>query len=1092
MAVKREWLHSLLLLSIANLLLSQVSVYAAAGVVCNTDDDCGSNGLIRGVSVCENGKCTNPFEKGCLKAMSEKHGKKEIRYPKALEQTRICNSDDGESQERCREKVGTLAYDEVRIAPSNWESAIFMSWIYQIVLTEMLEVPATMKYKDGKKGAGSFYDRSNGFDVTNDSNDAPSFTDTLLEADKLDGDCSKTDKPCAHILPDVWKSRAGGDFASTDGILPSTPNGIISRFGFYVPAYTAKKHPELSTIFGLSNDLNQASIAETFPTPTNWEQYCNMYDCNSSNDVATRKPQNDNERKKYYAPPAFNGYFRNTTEMGIDCVNQKQETCYGHIVTLDNSDCELKSFLDAQLKWNGIPLVSRGPSASNNGYSEESMLEIWEAARMTSTSVMMWWWFPHPAIETYEKTDFKFYRINFPRPTENCINYRRDNIDYCSTNSTIREGFDGEAACDYPVEKPQKYMTRALKTNFDSVDDEERSPVYPFMDVFEIPTYAMEEIFEEWMLVEKDYYGYDTRVATCKWVYDNIEMLELYIPRTYPRETNEKRNDALVISAFSVSSIALIAVLLIGVLTLKFREKKAIRFAQVGFLLWMILGLIFVAIGAVTSADPSSDAVCVASEWSILIGYTLELAPILVKVQAINRVTREAMRFRRLEIDQNKLKKYPILFVTPVLIYLIVWTIVDMPKSVESLAMDKGGIGNIVDVNKSCGSNYEIWSIMAYVWQSLLLLSASVLAFQSRDVIEEMNESQWIAFLMYSHFMCLIFRIVIRGLSLSGSILGSVGSSIVSIVLSIDVLACIVIYFGPKFYNIATEKSLANQMKNNGLSGAGNSLDYNEESHGNANDLSVVARLRKAGVKVIRSESAVSRMSSTGYDKSSEEKSEEKSPVEAFPLTISAEANSNERLKKSIDIVESVHSVPDIEIVLSGDKDDDNDDDEEKQTLLSSEKVLEESSNSSKTSDIETTKGKDEDEEKQTLLASEKASEENNVDEAIDIESPKEKDVDDKSSEEEKLTLASTKPSEENDISEDLKDESPSVFSLIDQIERKCSISSENGPNSPPRSPPSSPQRRIVSSPTKNIIMPSLENDHKSEENPQTPFENFE
>ena len=26
----------------------------------------------------------------------------------------------------------------------------------------------------------------------------------LIEADKVDGDCSDSEKPCAHVLPDVW------------------------------------------------------------------------------------------------------------------------------------------------------------------------------------------------------------------------------------------------------------------------------------------------------------------------------------------------------------------------------------------------------------------------------------------------------------------------------------------------------------------------------------------------------------------------------------------------------------------------------------------------------------------------------------------------------------------------------------------------------------------------------------------------------------------------------------------------------------------------------------------------------------------------
>ena len=213
MVLKRQWQYLLLVLAAANFSSDCTAHAAEVGISCSTDSDCGeSKGLIRGVSVCEDGKCTNPFEEGCLTAMGDKYGKKDIRFVNAFKKTRICNSDD-ETQERCRDKVGTLAYDEVRIAPSNWESAIFMSWIYQIVLTEMMEVPATMKYQDGKKGAGSFYDRTNGFDI-GDSDNPPNFSEALVKADSLEGDCSKTDKPCAHILPDVWKTRVGGDFAS--------------------------------------------------------------------------------------------------------------------------------------------------------------------------------------------------------------------------------------------------------------------------------------------------------------------------------------------------------------------------------------------------------------------------------------------------------------------------------------------------------------------------------------------------------------------------------------------------------------------------------------------------------------------------------------------------------------------------------------------------------------------------------------------------------------------------------------------------------------------------------------------------------------
>ena len=212
MTCNRNTAKKYLLLGVVTALSTHNSYATRYGVSCTTDNDCGeSQGLIRGVSVCENGKCTNPFEQGCLHTMGKKYGTKSIQVPSAFEEIRICNSDDGLKQgleKHCRKP--TLAdffqYDEIRIAPSNWESAIFMSWIFQILLTELLEVPATIENGDGKKGVGSFYDRNNGFTFV-DGNYENEIHTTLWESERLQDNCSKTDKPCAHVLPDIWHNN---------------------------------------------------------------------------------------------------------------------------------------------------------------------------------------------------------------------------------------------------------------------------------------------------------------------------------------------------------------------------------------------------------------------------------------------------------------------------------------------------------------------------------------------------------------------------------------------------------------------------------------------------------------------------------------------------------------------------------------------------------------------------------------------------------------------------------------------------------------------------------------------------------------------
>ena len=194
-----------------------------AGVSCTSTLDCESKLIAPGVSVCEDGECTNPFERGCLKVMGEKYGKKDFRVSDVFDKIRICNSDDNfidGNKEWCRRQdfADYFSFDEVRISPSNWESAVIMGWLYQILLTEILDVPVTMEYNETKKGKGSFYDRKNDFVfVTSDFEE--DIHKTLWEADKHNGDCSKDKEPCAHVLPEVWS--AGIDLKHLGEYLPS-------------------------------------------------------------------------------------------------------------------------------------------------------------------------------------------------------------------------------------------------------------------------------------------------------------------------------------------------------------------------------------------------------------------------------------------------------------------------------------------------------------------------------------------------------------------------------------------------------------------------------------------------------------------------------------------------------------------------------------------------------------------------------------------------------------------------------------------------------------------------------------------------------
>ena len=79
--------------------------------------------------------------------------------------------------------------------------------MYQIILSEIYRVPATIEGGYGKPNTGvSFYDRASRFvfpDFSRDNSFRP--VDQLLEADRMNGDCSMTEKACAHVMPEGEK-----------------------------------------------------------------------------------------------------------------------------------------------------------------------------------------------------------------------------------------------------------------------------------------------------------------------------------------------------------------------------------------------------------------------------------------------------------------------------------------------------------------------------------------------------------------------------------------------------------------------------------------------------------------------------------------------------------------------------------------------------------------------------------------------------------------------------------------------------------------------------------------------------------------------
>ena len=131
------------------------------------------------------------------------------------------------------------------------------------------------------------------------------------------------------------------------------------------------------------------------------------------------------------------------------------------------------------------------------------------------------------------------------------------------------------------------------------------------------------------------------------------------------------------------------------------------------------------------------------------------------------------------------------------LIFLIAWTVVSPPKAVKELDLPEE-FSTTVKVSLICRSDQIIWPYVSEIWHTLLLIVASVLAFQSRDIIPEFNESRSIGTMIYSHFLFIVFRLIVFLLGVQGAIATDVFGASISFLYLFDTMFATTIYVVPK------------------------------------------------------------------------------------------------------------------------------------------------------------------------------------------------------------------------------------------------------------------------------------------------------
>ena len=119
---------AIILLTLAAAPLPSRASSTTNSFACFSHDHCAAVG-----SICEGGRCSNPFATGCLHTMATRKGHADTNGIGTNFKPRVCNSDDRAKSEKEGGSIDAncenpdFPYKEVRISPGNWDSSIVVS-----------------------------------------------------------------------------------------------------------------------------------------------------------------------------------------------------------------------------------------------------------------------------------------------------------------------------------------------------------------------------------------------------------------------------------------------------------------------------------------------------------------------------------------------------------------------------------------------------------------------------------------------------------------------------------------------------------------------------------------------------------------------------------------------------------------------------------------------------------------------------------------------------------------------------------------------------------------------------------------------------
>jgi hypothetical protein len=720
--------------------------------------------------------------------------------PGGWNKTRVCNSQDPSEAEAmgfCR--PSPLGYTEVRLASGNWEAINLGAWIVQILLSELLGVPTSIE--SGSPDINlNFYDVNNGFDI---GNAGVSFEMTELEVAAREKDCrgvtTEVANPedyegCMHVNQEAYWSWYDADLIDEfkSYIEPIRELGIMTENAWFIPKFAAVNDPSLVSYAGLSGQQNRRKLAETFKTPTRWKHYCDDFSlskCADADEFAERPPENEAEEQSFFSEGAFKGYFQYTEESNCD---KYPMNCTGHFVDVP---CEWVTYAPAQLFHNDISL-------STKRYTYVEQTEIYRAASATKSAVIYQAYSVDYIYAEFIRTDSEFTRVLLPPPTQACLDNR--NMHLCETTEFQEIVGDPLGGCDTSQEMLKKVVSQGFREMAYSLEDPEEfwSPALQAFEKYQLTMPQVGQIYNIWNERTSDTWNYDPRDAVCQFIVENFDLIQSFVPETYPRAIQEATSttDGLSEAAVAVGCLAAVAVVASMVVTYLKRKNAMIYHTQIEFMYLVLLGMLLVSVGAITMAATPSDETCSFISWLTNLGFALQLTPLLLRASAINKLTSSGKGMQRIRMRVFSLYGIVSLVVAAVAGFLLIWFILDRPEQAFEYDLTNMMTSNgetVINAYAYCGSDEDFWYLITFAWIASLLVPACMFAFIASRVKEDMNDTGSLSLALYSH--ATVFGAWLTAFLLLRDSGMPDFMKIGSFLLSADTLLTLGLYFVPKF-----------------------------------------------------------------------------------------------------------------------------------------------------------------------------------------------------------------------------------------------------------------------------------------------------